>query len=93
MQSGELYDSGVAKHTLFEVTDIRKVTKGDFFSECARPDRVIFGAAGYGIFQHGRMVNTAFFRTGDGIWRFFRCGWTAGYGAFPHGRVIQRFPA
>lgn len=31
MQSGELYDSGVAKHTLFEVTDIRKVMKGDFF--------------------------------------------------------------
>lgn len=58
-----------------------------------RPDRVIFGAAGYGIFQHGRMVNTAFFRTGGGIRRFFRCGWTAGYDAFPHGRVIQRFPA
>ena len=38
-----------------------------FFGAVVRPDRVIFGAAGYGIFQHGRMVNTAFFRTGGGI--------------------------
>ena len=43
MQSGELYDSGVAKHTLFAVTGMRKGMKGDFFR---------MRAAGYSVFRH-----------------------------------------
>ena len=63
MQSGELYDSGVAKHTLFEVTDIRKVMKGNAFSVYARQDRVFFGA--------GRVAAHSVFRSGG---KRMRCG-------------------
>ena len=76
MQSGELYDSGVAKHTLFEVTDIRKVMKGNAFSVCARQDRVFFGAgcaADYGIFQYRPrgVYDVVSARPSGVIWRFF----------------------
>ena len=55
MQSGELYDSGVAKHTLFEVTDIRKVMKGDFFRNARGGEHSDFSA------RAGQRT-TAFFR-------------------------------
>lgn len=46
----------MAKHTLFAVTDIRKVMKGNAFSVCARQDRVFFGAgcvAAHSVFRSG----------------------------------------
>ena len=78
MQSGELYDSGVAKHTLFEATDIRKVMKGDFFFGM----RAVENTA---IFQHEPgSVLRHFFGIGRAVYTMlFRHGRMVRYGAFP----------
>ena len=77
MQSGELYDSGVAKHTLFEVTDIRKVMKGDLFRNARAGEHSDFSA-------RAAQRTTAFFGIGRAVYTMlFRHGRMVRYGAFP----------